>query len=138
MMYDIGGRKVRIDDKIIEKLKSTFELTQEEAIQMYLEDEGIEINEEQEALHEAAKDVKIDHGAKSQAEIDKKAAGGKRGPRKDEDKEQIIALLAETLGEGTFEAVEVINKGKTIHFDFNGKPYKIDLVFRRNDAKARG
>lgn len=60
-------KDIKIPKNYIEQAMKSLDITEEEAIQMYLEDEGIEINEEQERLCKLAKENKV--GAKA----DKKA-----------------------------------------------------------------
>ena len=47
MMYEINGKKIRIPDGDILRLKSTMKISAEEAVKIWLEDEGILHNEEQ-------------------------------------------------------------------------------------------
>ena len=54
-----NGKVIRINEKTIENLMKQLGLDREDAIQVYLEDEGYEINEEQEELTQKAKDNKI-------------------------------------------------------------------------------
>ena len=60
MRYKINEKKeIRIPDEDIQRLMSTMKLDQDEAIQLWLEDEGYLINEEQEALCKKAKENKV-------------------------------------------------------------------------------
>ena len=59
MLYTLGNKKIRIPDADIEHSMKTLKLTQEKAIQMWLEDEGYLDNAEQEALEQKAKDNRI-------------------------------------------------------------------------------
>ena len=56
-------KDIKIPKNYIEQAMKSLDITEEEAIQMYLEDEGIEINEEQERLCKLAKENKV--GAKA-------------------------------------------------------------------------
>ena len=125
-----NGKVIRINEKTIENLMDKLDLDREDAIQVYLEDEGYEINEEQEELTQKAKDNRIT------ASIHK--AEGKKKERKkverkpNPDKESLIASLADFLGElDEIENVQVTNVGKLIEFNFRGKAMKIDLVEKR-------
>lgn len=130
-----NGKIIRISEKTIENLMTQLGLDREDAIQVYLEDEGYEINEEQEELTQKAKENKITasiHKAEAKTKERKKI---ERKPNP--DKEQLIALFAEFLEniDGVNNIV-VENIGKIISFNFNGKAMKIDLVEKRvKDAK---
>ena len=125
-----NGKTIRINEKTIENLMTQLGLDREDAIQIYLEDEGYEINEEQEELTQKAKDNKITasiHKAEGKTKERKKV---ERKPNP--DKESLIANLAEFLG-GLDEVtdVNITNIGKLIEFNFRGKAMKIDLVEKR-------
>lgn len=123
-----NGKKIRIPEDTIDNLMKSLDLSKEEAIQVYLEDEGYEINEEQEALTQKAKDNRITasiHGAERKVKEPRK-----RERKANPDKETIIAGLAEYLA--TIAAdVKIENVGKLITFNYNGKAMKLDLVETR-------
>lgn len=125
-----NGKTIRIPKATIANLMKNLDLDEEDAIQVYLEDEGYEINEEQEELTKKAKDNRIT------ASIHK-AEGKTREKRKVErkpnpDKEALIAGLAEYLGDlEEVDNVAVVNIGKLITFNFKGKAMKIDLIETR-------
>lgn len=124
-----NGKVIRINEKTIENLMNMLDLDREDAIQVYLEDEGYEINEEQEALTQKAKDNRIT------ASIHK--AEGKKKERKkierkpNPDKEALIAALADFLDKAECNNIEVVNIGKLITFEYNNKKFKLDLVETR-------
>jgi hypothetical protein len=93
MIYNINGRNINIPDATLEKSMKVLKLSKDEAIQMYLEDEGYMVNETVEELTAKAKVNKINHEAKS----DKPRKPIKRERKPDIEKEQIITILAETL-----------------------------------------
>ena len=125
-----NGKIIRINEKTIENLMDKLGLDREDAIQVYLEDEGYEINEEQEELTQKAKDNKITatiHKAEAQKKERKKI---ERKPNP--DKEDLIANLADFLNElDEVTDVNITNIGKLIEFNFKGKAMKIDLVEKR-------
>ena len=55
MKYNFNGKQINIPDKEIKKSMELLELTEEEAIEMWLEDNGYLENEEQEQLDAQAK-----------------------------------------------------------------------------------
>lgn len=126
MYYKLGKKNINIPDEYIKKAIEKLELTPEEAVQMYLEDEGYLENEEQTALIEKTKNVKIDHEAKALKERKK----AERQPKVDEPKENFIKLLAEFCG-GHCENVTITNKSKMVEFDMGEDHYKLDLIRTR-------
>ena len=63
MRYTLAnGKTISIPDDEI-KANMKLGITEDEAVEMWLEDNEYEVNEEQTALEEKAKGVKIDHGA---------------------------------------------------------------------------
>lgn len=128
------GRIIRINEQTIQNLMDNLKIDREDAIQVYLEDEGYEINEEQEALTKKAKDNRITatiHKAEGKPR-EKKKVERKPNP----DKEFLIkSLYAAIEGiEGSSNAV-VENVGKLITFEYNGKKFKLDLVETRPSKK---
>ena len=131
MFYDYileNGKSIRIPRMTLDNLMAKLGLNEEDAIQVYLEDEGYEINEEQEELTKKAKENRIT------ATIHK-AEGKTREKRKVErranpDKEELIAGLAQYLATVAAD-VKVTNIGKLIEFNYNGKAMKIDLIETR-------
>lgn len=127
MIIKIKDKDININDKEIDKLVDTLEISVEEAIQIWLEDNDYEVNEEVERLTKQAKDNKITatiHGAQ-------KARTKREVVRKeDPDKEWLIQQFADTLGKLGI-SYKVTNIGKIIEFEYNNNNYKIDLVKRR-------
>lgn len=130
MTYDLNGKKVRIPDAEIAKSMTVLGLTEEEAIQMWLEDEGYLENEEVEELTAKAKVNKVNHEAKA----DKPRKTSKRAPKPDEQKEEIVKMLADCLKTAGFEP-EITNKTKIIEFVVDGVHFKLDLIRQRGGKK---
>jgi Zn-dependent metalloprotease len=130
MIYNINGKNITIPDTTLEKSMKVLKLSKDEAIQMYLEDEGYMVNETVEELTAKAKVNKINHEAKS----DKPRKPVKRERKPDVEKEQIITILAKTLEKEGF-SVEIANKSKLIEFQIGNNSYKLDLIKRRPAKK---
>lgn len=130
MRYDFNGKIINIPDAEIEKSMKLLDLSKEEAIQMYLEDEGYMENEEVEALTAKAKANKVNHEAKS----DKPRKSVKRERKPDVEKEKIIEILTNCLKNEGFDA-EITNKSKIIEFSVGENHYKLDLVKKRPPKK---
>lgn len=130
MRYDFNGKTINIPDAELEKSMKLLGLSKEEAIEMYLEDEGYLENEEVEELTKKAKANKINHEAKA----DKPRKAVKRERKPDVEKENIIIMLANRLIDANFE-VEVTNKSKIIEFSVGENHYKLDLIKKRPPKK---
>lgn len=133
MKYTINKKEINIPDDELDNLIDKLDLTMEEAIQVWLEDEGYEVNEEVEALTKKAKDNKITatiHGARAEEPKAKREYVRKENPTK----EAIIQILARAL-EKEGIAANVTNIGKIIEFETDGKKFKLDLIQRRECKK---
>ena len=131
MKYKVRNKEINIAEEVLESYQKNLDVTREEAIQIYLEDEGYEVNEVVEELTKKAKENRITatiHGATDVDRKKKKTVVRKENP----DKEMIIAAIAEMLGsiEGTSN-IKVANVGKIVEFSLNGKNFKVDLIQRR-------
>lgn len=133
-----NGKVVRIPNAEIQKSMALLKLTRDEAIQMWLEDEGYEVNEEQEALCQKAKDNRITatiHKAKAEY---KPKTQKERVQKEQPIKEEIIRTVAEVLATIGATEVNIENKAKLITFiGKDGEPYAIDLKWERNKSKQR-
>lgn len=130
MVYNFNGKSLNIPDEVIAKAMKNLELTQDEAIQMWLEDEGHLDNEEQLELCQKAKDNKITatiHQAnKVKKEPKPKVASA--------EKVQIFNKMLNFLT-NEFENVAVLNENKLIQVEIDGKTFKIDLIEQRKPKK---
>jgi hypothetical protein len=131
-----GKPKVkRIPDSEIERNMKILKISKDEAIQMYLEDEGILINEEQNALDQKAKDSKIT-ATIHQARADyKPKTQRERVVKEDKVKEEIIKAIADLLPSLNAVEVKIENVGKLITFKLGEDKFKIDLVRQRPPKK---
>ncbi len=130
MNYNFNGKTIHIPDAEIDKSMKLLQLSREEAIQMYLEDEGYLENAEVEELTAKAKVNKVSHDAK--AEKPRKTVKRERKP--DEEKEKIIEMLADFLKNAGF-STEITNKSKLIEFNVGENHYKLDLIKQRPPKK---
>lgn len=128
MIYELNGKSIRIPDSEIEKNSKLLGISKDEAVQMYLEDEGYIENEYVEELTAKAKEAKISHDAKS--DKPRKNAGKPRERKPDEEKESLIQLLANALNQEGFNAI-ITNKSKIIEFSIENRHYKLDLIKQR-------
>lgn len=135
MRYTLeNGKTVNIPDKEIESAMSNLDLTREDAIQMWLEDEGYLENEEQENLCQKAKENRVT-ATVHQAKADKpKKTQKERVKKENPTKERVIAETAKML-EGLAVNVEITNKTKLISFELDGNKYEFNLIEKRKPKK---
>lgn len=132
MIYKLNEKKeVRIPDTEIERLVKSMKIDKEDAIQIWLEDEGYLINEEQEELTKKAKENKSHKIAKAERKApivlkNKKERTVKENPTK----EMVIAEIAKILPNFATD-VNIENKAKIITFRIGEEEYKIDLIQKR-------
>lgn len=129
------GKKVNIPDDEIDTLVDKLDLSIAEACELWLEDNALQVNEEQEALDKKAKASRITatiHEAKATKERKERKVVRKE----DATKENIIKALAERLEELATE-VKIENVGKLITFKLGDDSFKLDLI-RQRKPKAKG
>ena len=135
MKYTLdSGKVVNIPDKEIEKSMKLLDLSKEEAIQLWLEDNDYEINEELEELDSKAKKVKIQHGASA---IDKSEHKEKK-PRVVKISDEKQALFGEIylhLKEIFGDNVEIVKENKLLTVTQGSKVFKIDIIEQRPPKK---
>jgi hypothetical protein len=134
MKYTLpNGKNVNIPDKEIEKNMKLLEISKEEAVEMWLEDEGYLDNEEQNELDEKAKKVKIDHGASAIDKTEKK----EKKPREikvSDEKQALFGEIVEKLAENG-RNFEIVKENKLICVKIGEKTFKIDLIEQRQPKK---
>lgn len=131
------GKVVRIPMEEINKQMRLLKLSKDEAIQMYLEDEGYIENEEQEALERKAKENRITatiHQARAEV---KQKTQRERVKKDDPTKEGIIKAIAEMLPSVNAENIEIVNAGKLITFSVGADKYKLDLIRQRPPKEGK-
>lgn len=134
MKYEYNGKTLNIPDDFIQNAMKNLSIDEDEAIQLWLEDNDYEVNEEQMALDAKAKaNVKVANIVKARAaDPGKKKTQRERVKKEDPTKEGVIAALAKALPElANAENVTIVNAGKLITFTIGDDTYKLDLVRQR-------
>lgn len=132
MVYNFNGRNLTIPDTEIQSAMDNLDLTREEAIQMWLEDNEYLENEEQAELQAKASKVKIDHGAS--ADVTEKKAKAPRTVKVSDEKVALFDVLVGNLMEN-YENVDILKENKLIQVEIGGKVFKIDLIEQRPKKK---
>ena len=131
MIIKVKNKEVKVPDEEIKNLMDKLELTEQEAIQTWLEDEGYEVNEEVERLTAKAKangTARIN--ARANVENKKTTRERKANPVK----EEIIQILANALKNSQnlpINAIKIENIGKIITFKVENREFKLDLIEKR-------
>ena len=116
----------------------SLDLTKEQAIEMWLDDEGYTDNEEQLELEKKAKESGIMrdiHGASATDKVKKTAP---KTVKVSEEKKDLFSLLYDTLRDYEIDfdgKTTILKEIKLIQFEINGKTFKIDLIEQRNKKK---
>ena len=133
MVYNFNGKKLRINESELEKISKTLDLTKEEAIEVWLDDNGYTKNEEQIALDNKASAVKINHHAKA---INTKPKEKKpKNYKEDFEKISIINNIYAFLSGKGYENVKIEHKAEIITFKCGTDTFKIDLIRTRLKKK---
>lgn len=131
MMVKVKNKEVKIPDEEIKNLMDKLELTEQEAIQTWLEDEGYEVNEEVERLTAKAKaNGTARVNARANVENKKTTRERKANPVK----EEIIQILVNALKNSQnlpINAIKIENVGKIITFKVENREFKLDLIEKR-------
>jgi hypothetical protein len=130
MKYNFNDKVINIPDAEIQANMKHLELTEAEAIQVWLEDNEYIENEEQNALCKKAKDNRITatvHQAREKTERKPVERERKQNPTK----ELIIAAVAKILPELGAVNINIENIGKIITFSLENEEFKLDLVQKR-------
>ena len=135
MKYTLpNGKNINIPDSEIKSHMANLQLTEEEAIQLYLEDEGYLDNDELEELDSKAKKVKIQHGASAVDKNEKKEKKPRTVKISDEKQglfNNIYNFLVETYG----SSVEIVKENKLLALKIGEKTFKVDLIEQRQPKK---
>ena len=129
MEIKVNNKVVKIPQKEIDNLMKTLELTEQEAIETWLDDNDYTTNKQVEELTKKAKangTTKI--GARVNVENKKVERERKANPTKALIIDQLWQKLAEIEH---ISNLKVENKEKLITFSLNGNDYKIDLIQKR-------
>lgn len=137
MRYTLeNGKTINISDKEVENSMKLLELTKEEAIQLWLEDNDYLVNEELEELDAKAKKVKIDHGA--QATKPRKKSEKPRTVKVSDAKKEFFSQLSQFLTDFSAENganCTILKENKLFQVEFGGEIFKLDLIQQRKPKK---
>ena len=132
MKYTMGnGKVINVPDAEVDKIAQGLGISKLEAMQVWLEDAEIELNEEQEQLDKKAKNAKIDRqvGAKPRKKSEKAKTV------KVSDAKQALFTYIKTAIDGyclnNGGNCAILKENKLISVEIDGKVLKIDLIEQR-------
>lgn len=137
MMIKVKNKEVKVPDEEIKNLMDKLELTEQEAIQTWLEDEGYEVNEEVERLTAKAK---ANGTARVNARVNVENKKTTRERKANPVKEEIIQILANALKNSQnlpINAIKIENIGKIITFKVENREFKLDLIEKRQKKATK-
>lgn len=133
MKYNFNGKSVNIPDAELQKSMKLLGLTKEEAIEMWLEDEGYLDNEEQTELEKKAKNNKITatiHGAGGE----KKKQSKPKTVKVSDEKQALFNEICCNLDDLHY-SFTILKENKLIQVKIGEKIFKIDLIEQRPPKK---
>ena len=126
MKYTLeNGKVVIVSDKEVEKLMNSLKISKEDAIDLWLSDNGYEINEEQQELDEIASKVHINK------DIDtKKSTKERKRPeiKVSSEKKSLFNEILTHLQSIYGENVKILNENKLVSVEINDLTFKIDVI----------
>ena len=129
MIKNINGKNVNIPDKDIQNFMKSLDISEDEAIAMWLDDNDYTTNEQVEELTKKAKINKTDKIV-VQSKVNKTKT--ERKPKENPLKQAIIEDIYKFLSKNnTLQNVKVVNNTKTIDFYAENKYFSVNLVEHR-------
>lgn len=125
MKYDFNGKMLNIPDKEIENNMKSLEISKEEAIQMWLDDNDYTVNETVEELSEKAK-----KNIKRYEQSEQKRKSTSKERKIDEEKKHFLSSIR-VLIEGMGGNVTNIKNEAELSYNFGGNSYTIKLIKHR-------
>ena len=130
IVKNINGKLVKIPVADISNYIKKLDLSQDEAIELWLTDNDYMDNEEVDRLSQQAKDnktnLRADTGERKKREVTKKENPTKEGIIKE------VAAMLEKIGAVN---IKITNISKLVEFEMNGNNFKLDLVQKRQPKK---
>ena len=129
---EYNGKTYSVDEKQVFSLMKNLDLTYEDAIEVYLDDEGILENAEQNALDEKASKIYRESNRVDTEKVKKprKAPERKISDEKRDFSENIYNFLVEN-----YENVEILKKNKLFSVKIGEKILKLDIIEQRPPKK---
>lgn len=128
MKYTKNGKSIIIPNEELENLMSKLDLTKEEAVRTWLEDNDFEENAEQQALDQKASKVKINVEARATAPKKEKQI---RTTKTSDEKKALFDEIRSNLEDVYKGNVTVLKENKLFEVKIGEKKFKIDIIETR-------
>lgn len=126
MKYTLQNNKtVIIPDKDLDKLMQSLDISMAEAIDLWLDDNGYEINEIAQELDKKASKVHIERDI-----VQKSTKKERKKPeiKTSDEKKELFSEILSDLEDVYRENVTVLNENKLISVKIGDKTFKIDII----------
>ena len=130
-IVEINGKDYHIPQKEIDQAMQSLEISEQEAIEMWLDDNDITTNEQVEELTKKAKANKTTLVNAGKKVREKKVVRERKANPVKEEIVEIIAKFLENYQNLPISSVKVENIGKIITFKIENREFKLDLVEKR-------
>ena len=111
MIYKYNGRSVSIPEEEIKKSMKNLDITEQEAIELWLDDNGYTVNEEQAILNEKAKDYRIQLDVISENKNNDRKS---RTVKISDEKKALFNNILSNLDTELVQNIEVVRENKLI------------------------
>ena len=130
---DVKGRQktINIPDATIKEYEKCFELSTEEAIKMYLEEEGYLDNAELDELEEKAEKNKVSVRGEAKSKTERKKTSKPKVVKVSDTKKELFSKISQFLIDTFGENAEVIKENKLIQVKIGEDMFKIDIIQQR-------
>ena len=130
---DVKGRQktINIPDATIKEYEKCFELSTEEAIKMYLEEEGYLDNAELDELEEKAEKNKVSVRGEAKSKTERKKASKPKVVKVSDTKKELFSKISQFLTDTFGENAEILKENKLIQVKIGEDMFKIDIIQQR-------
>ena len=130
---DVKGRQktINIPDATIKEYEKCFELSTEEAIKMYLEEEGYLDNAELNELEEKAEKNKVSVRGEAKSKTERKKTSKPKVVKVSDTKKELFSKISQFLIDTFGENAEILKENKLIQVKIGEDMFKIDIIQQR-------
>lgn len=130
---DVKGRQktINIPDATIKEYEKCFELSTEEAIKMYLEEEGYLDNAELDELEEKAEKNKVSVRGEAKSKTERKKTSKPKVVKVSDTKKELFSKISQFLADTFGENAEILKENKLIQVKIGEDMFKIDIIQQR-------
>ena len=130
---DVKGRQktINIPEATIKEYEKCFELSTEEAIKMYLEEEGYLDNAELDELEEKAEKNKVSVRGEAKSKTERKKTSKPKVVKVSDTKKELFSKISQFLTDTFGENAEILKENKLIQVKSGEDMFKIDIIQQR-------